>query len=553
MITRLTVLFFILAITACSDTHDAVPPVDRTGDRSPVSPEGPPLVLSIVPVERAVELYERFLPLKYYLEGALRRPVAIKISKDYETAMQEIGRGEVHLAYLDPGTYCEVRARYKGKVFPLAKVVGAGAARSRSVLIVKEGSGIERAADLKGKRIALGNPQSSFSYLIPLALLQDVGLNVRDFSSVDFLQQEDRVVLSVLVGNHDAGGISEAVARKYLGDGLRIIQTSETIPQFVICASETLGEEIRRQVGKALTEQQGGRGDSPGQGQTERFAAAEDRDFDVIRVMLRNLTGKDYIEYAPGTVRVAVLPLYSALTIYERYDPLMRYLSEQTGRQVKLVIPRTFEEFIEVVKSGRADFSYQNPFIFAILSREMNIRPLVTTIGEDCSGEEAICGEDRFRGVILTRQDSGITTVRDLKNRRVMVVSPKSAGGYLSQKIYLREYGIDADRDLRIIDAKKQERVILGVYRGEADAGFVRESAPVVWKNVVDASKLRILARTTYLPNWPLAVCNADRAGLAPRVRKLLTELTDEAILRSARIKGFRVARDSDYEALTHY
>ena len=51
----------------------------------------------------------------------LKRPVIIKVARDYETAIHEIGSGQVHMAYLDPSAYCE--ARYKYKVVPLAKAV----------------------------------------------------------------------------------------------------------------------------------------------------------------------------------------------------------------------------------------------------------------------------------------------------------------------------------------------------------------------------------------------------------------------------------------------
>ncbi|BCB97243.1 hypothetical protein JZK55_21650 [Dissulfurispira thermophila] len=154
-------------------------------------------------------MYERFVPLRYYLENVLKRPVIIKVARDYETAIYEIGNGLVHMACLDPATYCEVKARYKNKVAPLVMPIGKEGAASRSVLVVKDGSAIEKAADLKGKRLALGNKQSSFSYLIPLAMLNDVNLKIKDFSSVDFLQQEDRVALSVLIGDYDVGAMSK--------------------------------------------------------------------------------------------------------------------------------------------------------------------------------------------------------------------------------------------------------------------------------------------------------------------------------------------------------
>lgn len=551
---RLSMLLVVLAaVVACSNqgnTHD-VAKSDETKAPHPLTAS--PLILSILPVESAGSMYERFLPLKYYLERTLKRPVTIKIAKDYDSAIREIGTGQVHIACLDPATYCEVRARYGGSVIPLVRTIRQEGEMSRSVLIAKKGSAIEKIIDAKGKRLALGNQQSSFGYLIPLSLLHDVGISIKNFASVDYLQQEDSVALSVLIGNHDVGALSEFVAKKYLEDGLVIIKTSEAIPQYVLCAPRQLPPDTREIIINGLVAVFDKEGLPALDERIGGFVAAGDRDFDVVRVMIKNLTGKDYIEYGPKTIRVAVLPLYSAITLYNRYEPLMRYLSQKTGYEFKLVVPRDFEDFMDVVKRGEVDFSYQNPYIFSLIDREVDIRPLVTTIGEDSPSDDGREGGESFRGVIITRADSSIRHINGLKNKKVLITSPKSAGGYLSQKLFLLRNGIDVEKDMNIVDAKRQENVILGVYRGEADAGFVRESALVVWKDAVDMKRIRVLARTEPLPNWPFALCRNTDPSLVKAVTRLLTELRDRDVLKAARIRGFREADEAEFEALRRY
>lgn len=547
-------LVALAAVVACSDqgnTQGAAPSVEP---KAPRQLTASPLVLSIPPAESAGSMYERFLPLKYYLEKTLQRSITIKIAKDFDSAVRELGTGQVHIACLDPATYCEARARYRKRVIPLVRTVTKEGAPSRSVLIAKSDSGIGKVVDAKGKRLALGNHQSSFGYLIPLSMLSEVGIGIKDFASVDYFQQEDSVALSVLVGNHDVGALSEFVANKYTGDGLVIIKASEAIPQFVLCASSSLPPDVRTFIVKDLVSLSDTQGGLPGVDERIRgFVAAEDRDFDVVRVMMKNLTGRDYIEYGPKTIKVAVLPLYSAITLYNRYEPLMRYLSHGTGYEFKLVVPRDFDDFMDVVKRGDVDFSYQNPYIFSLIDREAEIRPLVTTIGEDSPSEDGMEGGESFRGVIITRTDSMIRHISGLKSKKVLITSPKSAGGYLSQKLFLLQNGIDVEKDMNIIDAKRQENVILGVYRGEADAGFVRESALVVWKDAVDMKRIRVLARTVPLPNWPFALCRKTDPALVHAVTRLLTELRDREVLKAARIRGFRPADEAEFEALKRY
>ncbi|MDH4163916.1 MAG: phosphate/phosphite/phosphonate ABC transporter substrate-binding protein [Nitrospirota bacterium] len=549
------VLFGALLSCSCQNTAapSLPPPKNDQQDLSGIS-AGPALRISIIPAESAASLYGRLLPLKYSLEHTLKRRVTIKIAKDYDTIIREIGNGQIHIACLDPSTYCEARARYGEKVIPLVKTAKQEGELSRSVLIVKQDRGMEKIVELKGKRIAFGHQRSTFGHLAPLAMLKDVGIGAEDFAAVDHFQQEDSVALSVLIGDHDAGALSQLVAEKYLADGLTVLKKSEEISRLVLCASRDLSPATRELIVRGLVAPP----DAPDRertkdGQIGRFTPAQDRDFDAVRVMIKNLSGKNYIEYGPNTIKVAILPLYSAITLFERYDPLMRYLSRKTGYEFKLVIPRDFEEFVEVVKKGNVNFSYQNPYVFSLIDRTVRLTPLVTTIGEEGATAGEGAAGDRFRGVIITRADSKIRTVEDLRGKNVLVVSAKSAGGYLSQKLFLQQRGISVERDLMVREAKRQENVILGVYKGQADAGFVRESALEVLKGEIDMRQIRVLTRTQSLPNWPFSLCGKTNPSLVKKVARLLVDLNDRNVLGAAKIRGFRASSDAEFEGLRQY
>lgn len=510
----------------------------KTGEVENVTP----LVFIILPVENAAVMYEKFLPLKDYLEKAVSRRVILKVAPNYQEAIEQIGSGEAHLAYLDPSAYCEAKQKYR--VAPLAKAVLSGSSTYRSVIVTRKDSPINKIVEVKGKKLALGNISSSSSHLIPAVMFKEVGISLQDFRAVDYLEHEDRIALSVLSKRHDVGGLSERVAAKYVKDGLRVIKTSEAIPQYTVCAYSGLPEALRKKIIQALLSVTAGGNQGLIQGMKDisGFSPAEDRDFDVMRVMIKNLTGKNYLEYGKNTVRVAILPLYSAITLFDRFDPLMRYLSQKTGYEFKLVIPKDFEDFADIVRKGTVDFSYSNPYIYTDLADKGFLTAFANTVHKD-SG-------DIFRGIIITHRDSSIRTLKDLKGKRVMVVSFKSAGGFIAQKLFLNESGIDVFKELKLIDGKRQEEVILNVYRKNVDAGFVRESALDVLKEEIDLGKIHILARTPYIANWPFAYTRKTDKKLITMVQKGLVELNDENVLAPAHITRFKAALDSDFNSL---
>lgn len=538
----LLIVFLLIISLSCNKTSK-----NENAKTSSQYSEGTSIIIGILSEESPKVIYEKLYPLKKFLSENFKRPVLIDIARDFKDLEEKIKEDKINLVIVDPATYCELKWNMKNKIFPLIKPEG-GIAETRSVFVTKQGNNIEKIFDSLGKKLALGEEKSSFSYLIPLSMLRDVDIAIKDFKSVDMLGKEQRIALSVLIGDHDIGAMSEITANKYLKDGLKIIRYSEPTPRFLIAyinnlkkdEVETIKNVILTRADRELLEAIG----------VEKFSLAEDRDFDYIRVLIKNLRGKDYIEYGSKTIKVAILPLYSPLTIYKRYDPLMRYLSEKTGYEFKLVIPKNFEEFINIVSQGKVHFSYQNPYVFSIVSKRYSLRPLAITVGEDCTTEEGICGNEKFRGLIITRKDSNIYNLSDLKGKKIMIVSPTSAGGYLSQKLYLEKKGFNLQRDFKLIDAKRQEKVIIGVYKGEADAGFIREAALSVWANEVDISKIKILDYGDYLPNWTFAVVNNKNKELAEKVKKLITNIDNPLILKKAKIKAFKEATDEDFKTL---
>lgn len=498
-----------------------------------------PIVLVLLPVENVAAMYEKFLPLKEYLEKAIARKIILKVAQNYQEAIESIGNGHAHIAYLDPSAYCEAKKRYK--VVPVAKAILDGASTYKSVVVARKDSPVNKIIEVKGRRLALGNIWSSSSYLIPAVMFKEVGISLKEFKSVDYLEHEDRIALSVLSKKHDVGGLSERVAIKYIPDGLKIIKTSEAIPQYSVCAYSGLPEELRNKIKQALISLTIRNNPEVIKAMKDinGFSSAEDRDFDVVRMMIKNLTGKNYLEYGKNTMKVAILPLYSAITLFDRFDPLMRYLSRKTGYEFKLVIPKDFEDFFDIVKQGKVEFSYSNPYIYIQLADKGFLRAFANTLLQQTG--------DIFRGIIITHKDSPIRTLSDLKGKKVMIVSYKSAGGFLAQKFFLYESGIDVFKDLKLIDGKRQEEVILNVYRKNVDAGFVRESAVDVLKEEIDLEKIRIIAHTPYIANWPFAATKIADEKVTLLVQKSLMELKDGAVLSAAQITGFKLVSDRDY------
>ncbi len=241
--------------------------------------------------------------------------------------------------------------------------------------------------------------------------------------------------------------------------------------------------------------------------------------------------------------KLSMLPRLSAEEINKRITPLAQYLTGKTGLTITPVVTASFAQYQKKMQSGAIHVGYSNPYIYTLVSDTHEVIAMAD------KGE----GGTRFRGIIITRSDSPLKVLDDLKGKKVSFVGKTSAGGFLSQKLTLMEKGIDVKEDLYLEEAveNKHENVIFAVFTGDVDAGFIRESAFDKADNFIPASSLRILDRTAWLPNWALSVNRSLSENEKKEITKSILDLTpDSPVLKALGINRFVPASDQDYNSV---
>jgi phosphonate transport system substrate-binding protein len=142
---------------------------------------------------------------------------------------------------------------------------------------------------------------------------------------------------------------------------------------------------------------------------------------------------------APGSaaaeITMGVLPRLGPVELYDMFTPLAEHLSRETGEKVRLVIPKSFDDFKTMMRSNVVDLGFSNPLVYVQIRKEGEIEPLAVASEPK--------GGTRFRGIIIARKDSGIRTIRDLKGKKLLFVERDSAGGNIFQMLTLSKAGLD--------------------------------------------------------------------------------------------------------------
>jgi phosphonate transport system substrate-binding protein len=195
-----------------------------------------PLMLSfgVYQSDKATAMYRQFIPVIECLEGrlkaALNRPVdmQLKIYKTYDEAIDALVAGQADFVRFGPAPYVLAKEKNPG-IELLAMENEKGEKRFKGYVVVAEKSDIKTLADLKGKRFAFGDVNSTIGRYLIQAELVKAGIRARDLKGFRYLDRHDKVAKAVEVGEFDAGSIKAETLKAAAPGALRSIKEFDNV------------------------------------------------------------------------------------------------------------------------------------------------------------------------------------------------------------------------------------------------------------------------------------------------------------------------------------
>ncbi len=480
------------------------------------------ITMILLPLKPPSTMYKNFLPLKRYLEKKLDISIRIKVAKDSNDMVRHLETGDADIAFLCPTLYCISYNRVP--IVPLVKLSMSGSSEYRSLLLVRDDSPIRKTADLLEGTFVYGRYQCPESGLLPRVMLKRVGISDEYLLEVVKLGSDESALITVMARMFDATGVSEMAARPYIGNGLRVLRYSYSIPQYLFIVRASLGKEFIQRLRKVMLSINGLKDPKSIIGSIEPgvdgFSEAEDRDYDIVRVLMKNVLGeKDITLKGRKGFKVVVEPVFFEPDLFKRLNPLITHLSKKTGVDFQLLIPEDIEVFVEMQNKGEGDIFLQNPDLYSKIEGTGRVKGIASIA-------ETKYPEGRS-AVIITNPASKIKTLKDLKGRRIGITSFSSDDGYLSQRDLLLKEGVPLD-SVSFIKLRTHENVVIQVYRGFVDAGFASLSTLKSMEMDIEMSRIMTLAKTQPLSEWILALRKDIDAGYADKVIKALAQFPDK-------------------------
>lgn len=243
---------------------------------------------------------------------------------------------------------------------------------------------------------------------------------------------------------------------------------------------------------------------------------------------------------APAPAVFVVHPYDTPSRLYARFRPLTLYLGEVLGRPMRLIIAATYDEQIEMIASGRADYAYLGPTPYVQARSRTNVEILAG---------EAENGQAFYQSALIVRADSPIQRVADLAGKRLALGAEISMGSSLAPKLILAQAGLKRDDLAVLAHLDRHERVALAVLHGDFDAGGLRLD---IAKTYLPRG-LRILASSPPLPPHVIAASPNVSPDEIRRVRLALLRPEpggEEALRALGPETRFVAMEDAHYHAV---
>ena len=138
-------------------------------------------------------------------------------------------------------------------------------------------------------------------------------------------------------------------------------------------------------------------------------------------------------------------------------------LSAATDVRRAWIGSESYDAVIENVTSGRADIGYVGPFGYVDAQDNHGVQLICRTLSKK--------KQEFYHSMIVTRRDSGIDSLQDLKGKRFSFTDPKSTSGFLFPMARLKKEGLEVTDFTEVKYLKRHANSLLAVHKSHVDAG----------------------------------------------------------------------------------
>lgn len=220
---------------------------------------------------------------------------------------------------------------------------------------------------------------------------------------------------------------------------------------------------------------------------------------------------------AQEALNFGVIPLENQEIMFQKFIPLTKYLSQELGVEVNLVIGKNYLDTMDAIGKNKIQIAYLTPTTYpksARLHGTAGIEPLVRFQKK---------GSGTYRSCIIAPIDSSIETIADLKGQKFAFGNKNSTSSHLMPRSILAGAGVQFE-DIKAEYLGTHSNVAAAVSVEQFSGGGVKES---VANKFAEDEEVKIIAISDPIPQFPICVNKHVTSDLKTRIIAAFDKLND--------------------------
>ncbi len=264
----------------------------------------------------------------------------------------------------------------------------------------------------------------------------------------------------------------------------------------------------------------------------------------VCWLTLLSLFGNSAPALADGEILLGLVPAEDPSALVTDNQAIIAALEASLGMKVKPFIATDYNGVIEALRAKRLDIAMMGPFAYVLAATVAEVDPIAIP---DIANQGPF-----YHSLIITRKDTGIHTLADLKGRTFSFVDPSSTAGHLFPKTGMLQAGLNPDRDMRAIFAGSHDASVLALLNGKVDAAAVADRLldAVVGRGLAKREDLVVVWQSEPIPGAPAVMRRDLPEDLKLRLRTAFAAMHDVPWSKGTVIKSWVPITDQHFEAV---
>ncbi len=226
----------------------------------------------------------------------------------------------------------------------------------------------------------------------------------------------------------------------------------------------------------------------------------------------------------PEVLTFSIIPTEETIQELTIYKPVIDYLSKMTGKKVEFYMPTSYSTVVEAMVNKWVDVAVLGPYSY-VIAHEKDPDIMVFTTYAKRPGHIVEEGPG-YKAVLITRKDSGLSTIESIKGKTVALTDPGSTSGNLFPRVVFSKdvlKGAPLESYFKkIVYSGGHDLSTMAVYEGKADAAFVATHRfdNVIDRGMVKKEDFNYLWWSATIPQDPFAY----RMTLCPELREKIRQ-----------------------------